>query len=162
MRKDRTKIWRILVPVLIVLLIIVGVVLARRPQGTGPVTNITPEFEQEQTRETTGASQSKGIKIPGYSIIPIAADSTDVEIDLYNPEENDVYFQISFYLSDSKELLFESKLLKPGQHLYTISLNRPLPEGEYPITIQYSTFSTDGSFTPKNGAVVDCILRAKK
>ncbi len=148
-------------PLLILLAVLGWRWLAGEQNKADAVTNFTPEFEQEQTQTTIAPSHTKGIKIPGYSTIPIAANSQEVEIDLYNPEENDVYFQIAFYLTDSKEQIFESKLLKPGQHLYSISLTRPLEAGDHPIIIQYSTFSTDGSYTPKNGAVVDCTLRAQ-
>lgn len=147
---------------LLIFLLAIGWYAIDARQDAGPVTSFAPEFEQEQTQETVDASQTKGIKIPGYSTIPIVANAKEVDIDLYNPEENEVYFQIAFYLKDTKELIFESKLLKPGQHLYKISLTHPLEAGEYPITIQYSTFSTDGSYTPKNGAVVDCVLSARE
>lgn len=116
------------------------------------------EFEEGQTQVQQESSVSKGIKIPGYSTIPVNAESTTVSVDLQNPDENDVYFQISFYLTDTEELLYQSKLLSPGQHLYSIELTRGLESGEYPLTIQYDTYSMDGSFTPKNGASVNCYL----
>lgn len=124
------------------------------------VTSFIPEFETAQTQNIQEASVSKGIQIPGYSTIPVKAGSTEVSVDLQNPDENEVYFQISFYLTDTQELIYQSKLIEPGQHLYNITLNRSLDTGEYPLTIQYDTFSMDGSFTPKNGAVVNCMLSA--
>lgn len=161
--KPKTRnalIWGI--PILILLLI--GIFfLWKHNTNSKPVTSGLPEYEFEdpqfQQAQTTG--QSKGIEIPGYSIIPIKADTTDVEVDLYNPESNEVYFQISFLRKDTGEVLYESKLIQPGQHLYKITLNQPLSAGDYEITIQYATFSTDGSYTPRNGANVDCILRAE-
>ena len=160
MKTKRSKLWIAAILVL-VLLLICGWFFVKNQSNAGPVTNFTPEFEPEQTQETTQASTAKEIKIPGYSTIPIQANSEQVEIDLYNPEENDVHFQIDFYLTETGEKLFESKLIKPGQHLYSITLERALEPGEYPITIQYNTYSTDGAFSPKNGAAVDCILSAE-
>ena len=142
-----------------------GYFLARQASRSGPVTSTVEsfEFEEEQVQETQAASVTKGIRIPGYSIIPIQANATDVKVELYNPEDNEVYFQISFYLpgEEESELLYESKLLKPGQHIYEITLTRGLPAGDHPITIQYSTFTADGEFSPRNGATVDCVLRAQ-
>ncbi len=149
--------------ILIVLVAAIGIFFLIRSQANkGPVTNNPDsfEFEAEQTQQTQAAGETPGIEIPGYSIIPVAANTKDVEIDLYNPEGNNVYFQISFFLKDSGELLYESKLIQPGQHLYNISLTQPLAPGDYDITIQYATFSADGSFTPRNGANVDCVIRA--
>lgn len=141
--------------------VLVGVVFALRSKPNAPVTNFEPEFENEQTQETTPSSEGRGIRIPGYSVIPVAANSQEVSVDLHNPEENNVYFQIAFYLKDTDEKIFESKLIKPGQHLYTITLNRELEPGEYLISMQYSTFSTDGTYEPRNGATLDCTLRAE-
>lgn len=148
----------------LLLLAAIAIFLLIRSMNAGPVTNNPTdfEFEAEQTRQTESAGVTPGIEIPGYSVIPVAADTTDVEIDLYNPEANDVYFQISFLLKDSGELLYESKLIEPGQHLYNITLTKPLSPGDYAITIQYATFSTDGSFSPRNGANVDCVIQAGK
>lgn len=138
------------------------VLINGNPLSQGDVTSYASaaeyEFEEGQTQSIEEASVTKGIKIPGYSTIPVSADSTEVSVDLQNPDENEVYFQISFYLTDTDELIYQSKLLSPGQHLYSIELARGLEAGEYPLTIRYDTFSMDGSYTPKNGASVNCFL----
>lgn len=152
--------WGILALVLV--LLIGGAAFYWHKTHSGPVTNFTPEFEAEQNQVMTDQEPSvtRGIEIPGYTVIPVKAGSTDVSIDLYNPEGNQVYFQLTFILSDTGEQIYQSKLLKPGQHIYNITLDKALEKGEYPLTIQYSTFSADESYTPKNGASVNCILRA--
>ncbi len=145
---------------LAILLILIGyfasIVITKKEPGE--ITNFEPTFEEEQFQENIEATQSKGIKIPGYSTIPIKANQKEVSIDLYNPEENEVYFEISFILNDTNEEIYKSKLIKPGQHIYSITLTKALPVGEYPVTIKYNTFSTDESYTPKNGASVGCVL----
>ena len=150
---------------LAVALVAGGYFLAQRQARSGPVTNndLTQsfEFEEGQTQQVQQAQQSAGITIPGYSIVPVKANSTEVEMELYNPDENNVYFQISLILKDSGEQLYQSKLIQPGQHLYKIQLAHGLEPGEHNMTVQYSTFSMDDSFTPKNGASVDCIVRAE-
>lgn len=149
----------------IVLMAIIGGMMLYRVNNKGPVTSydkeFVPEFEEQQTQQIQEASVTRGIKIPGYTTIPIAANTPDVDIELYNPEENEVHFQITFILQETGETLYESKLIEPGQHLYHITLARGLEPGEHPITMQYSTFSIDDTFTPKNGASVECILKAE-
>ena len=163
--KNKKLLWSILALIVAIALVAGGFFLAKHQSRSGPVTSTveTFAFEEEQVRETQSASVTRGIRIPGYSIIPIQANATDVKVELYNPEDNEVYFQISFYLpgEEESELLYESKLLKPGQHIYEITLTRGLPAGDHPITIQYSTFTADGEFSPRNGATVDCVLRAQ-
>ena len=126
------------------------------------VTNYDTAFEEEQTKpESEGqkASTEKGIQIPGYKTITVASGSKDVDVELMNPEENEVYFEISFYLPDTDETIYTSKKIKPGQHIYHITLNRELQAGEYPLTVKYATCSADEKMTPKNGAEVNCTLK---
>ncbi len=117
-------------------------------------------FEEEQTKATIEEDDGRGIKIPGYSTIVVEADKKNVNVDIMNPEENEVYFKVKFILSESGELIYESQLIKPGQHLYEIELVRGLAAGEYKLLIEYETFLMDGSYSPRNGASVNCILKA--
>lgn len=150
---------------ILVLLLLVGGAMLYHMANKGPVTSyekdFVPEFEEQQTQQTQEASITRGIKIPGYTTIPIAANTKDVDIELYNPEENQVHFQITFILNETGETIYQSKLIEPGQHLYHITLEKALEPGEHPITMQYSTYSADDEFTPKNGASVECVLKAE-
>lgn len=126
------------------------------------VTNYDTSFEEDQTKpESEGqkASTEKGIQIPGYKTITVASGSKDVDVELMNPEENEVYFEISFYLPDTDETIYTSKKIRPGQHIYHITLNRELQAGEYPLTVKYATYSADENMIPKNGAEVNCTLK---
>lgn len=96
------------------LVIIIALIGSELKDRNKEVTNYTAEFEEEQTYEendnnVTGVS--KGIEIPSYKSINIVADKEDVRVDLTNPESNDVYFQISFYLPDTDETIYTSKLI---------------------------------------------------
>ncbi|MDD3338855.1 MAG: hypothetical protein PHS82_08390 [Lachnospiraceae bacterium] len=125
------------------------------------VTNYSPEFEAEQEKQDGEDSESSvepGIKIPGYKSINIDAGTKDVAVELVNPEENQVYFKISFYLPETDETIYASDLIKPGQHLYEITLDREMEPGEYPLTVKYETSSADENMTPRNGADVNCTL----
>lgn len=125
---------------------------------SGEVTNVEYEFEEEQTKETQDVGASASISIPGYKEIVIDAGSTEAEVTLTNPEENEVYFEISFYLPDSDETIYKSKLIRPGQSIYTINLDKALEAGEYNLTINYATYAMDDNYTPRNGAQVNCKL----
>lgn len=120
-----------------------------------------PEFEENQTKEHATTGSKKGIEIPGYTNIVIPSGKTDVEVDFFNPKENKVYFEIALILNDTQEEIYKSKLISPGQHLYNINLNKPLKKGNYDMTIKYSTYSLDEKYTPKNGAVVECVLEVQ-
>lgn len=118
----------------------------------------TPEFEADQFKEQVTAGASEGIKVPGYSAIYVPYGVKDVEVNFYNPEENDVYFEIALIITESGQEIYKSKLLSPGQHLYNITLIDTLDRGTYDMDIVYNTYSMDESYTPKNGATVACEL----
>lgn len=149
----------ILAGVLILAVAIGGMIIYKNTHGN--VTSYEPEFEEEQIREDADESVGKAIKIPGYTTIYVAAGTEQVSVDLENPEENEVYFEISFVLTDSGEEIYKSKYIAPGQHLYDITLNKPLEAGEYDMTIHYATYAQDEAYTPQNGADVNCKLIAQ-
>lgn len=108
------------------------------------------EFEAEQTINQ-GIVQSDKISIPGFETWTIDAGETKASTNFYNPEKNTCYFVISIVLDDTGEQIYESKYIKPGQHLYEVELEKALETGKYAATLHYSTYSmTD--FTPLNGA----------
>lgn len=122
----------------------------------GAVTATVGEFEEEQIIEEN--ESQPGIEIPGYDRIYLEEMSTKLRGDFYNPEKNNVYFRLSFLLSETNELIYQSKMIKPGQHLYEVELLRGLDKGEYQMSIVYETYSADENLTPRNGATVDCVL----
>lgn len=135
----------------------VGLYFYTRPRE---VTNYA-EFEENQEKPDSQQAQSgvtDGIEIPGYKSVTIPAGTKDVSVELVNPEENTVYFQISFYLPETDETIYTSKLIQPGQHLYEITLDKAMEAGEYPLTVRYETFSADEEMAPRNGAEVNCTL----
>lgn len=142
-----------------VLLLVVIAVVWKMAAPKGEVTSFQPEFEEGQEQATSEGGEEAGIRIPGYSVIPVSAGNKEVSIDLTNPEENNVYFQITFLLGE--EQIYQSKLIRPGDHLYEITLDRTLEAGTYDLTIQYDTFAMDENYSPRNGASVNCILEVK-
>lgn len=161
---EKRKNWKI--GIFLLLLLLVGAVFYGLSQGgTGKeVTSFPQEFEEDQVRpgeENESVGSEAGIEIPGYKSITIPANTKDVKVDLMNPESNQVYFQISFYLPETDEIIYTSKLIKPGQHLYEITLERAIEPGEYPLTVKYSACSADEAMTPRNGADVNCTLIAE-
>lgn len=124
---------------------------------------LNPEYEFEPEQSVLRSSQQldfDSISIPGKESIKIQAEEKSVSVDLYNPEDNKCYFEISIMLEDGTEL-YKSKLVKPGQNIYKINLNKELAKGTYDATIHYSTYTMDGNYTPLNGANVPTKLIAE-
>ena len=155
---DKKKRNILILAVVIVIALVGGIAIY---QHTRPkeVTNYAFEDDQQAPNsKTSEAGVTEGIQIPGYKEIVVNAGTTEASVELTNPEGNDVYFEISFYLPDTDEVLYTSKLIKPGQSIYNITLNHAMEAGEYPLVIKYATFSADENMTPRNGAELNCPL----
>lgn len=152
---------KFILPLVVVAAVLAGIGIW---QGMRPkeVTNYEAAFEAGQEAPDTSSGRQSGadagIQIPGYKSIEISAGTKEVSVELMNPEENEVYFEISFYLPETDEIIYTSDLIRPGQHLYEITLEREMEAGEYPLTIRYAAYSADENLTPKNGAEVNCTL----
>ena len=151
--------------ILLVLVIVAAGILIRRNTRPAEVTNYDVAFEEEQEKSEGNNPEQKieeGIQIPGYKSIQIPAGTKDVSVELTNPEENKVYFEISFYLPDTKETIYKSRMIKRGQTLYDITLEKEMEAGEYPLTVKYATYTADENMTPRNGAQLNCTLIVKE
>ena len=114
MNKKKCK---IILPIVLAVVVLAGAGIwqAARPKE---VTNYDVEFEAVQEapgQETSESSSGSAIQIPGYKSISIPAGTRDVSVELMNPEENDVYFEISFYLPETDETIYTSKMIRPGR-----------------------------------------------
>lgn len=131
-------------------------------QETGTVTvggaSTAYAFEDAQTKEVETPTITAGIEIPGYDALYIDHGATEMEGDFFNPESNNVYFSIGFWLDGEDEAFYQSNLIEPGQHLYTLEMDKTYDQGTYDMRIVYETFSADGEFAPRNGANVACKL----
>ncbi len=159
---------RSLALVLCIALIVAGAVFGPKLFGAGEEAGgnaFLPELEEgavdwEGTKTDDTGGVVPGIAIPGYKSITIAADTTQVEVNLQNPEGNPCYFQISLILADGT-VLYQSKMVEPGKGLYEITLTQALAAGEYDAVVKYDTFSLADGTTPMNGAEVQIKLIAE-
>ena len=88
--------------------------------------------------EYVSPEQPPGVAIPGFGSITIPANARElIGINLYNPEENDGWYYLTFKLSlldeneQVSETLYESQLVPPGLYLQDITISRGLKPGVY-------------------------------
>lgn len=105
-----------------------------------------------------GEKNTDTIDIPGFDVMNLRAEVTEQSVNLYNPEKNTCYFQISLLMPDGTEL-WKSKLVEPGKAVYKITLNQTLEAGEYEnATLKYECFAMDEAQTPLNGSEIKLTL----
>lgn len=99
--------------------------------------------------------------VPGYEIIEVDKDNMRTETILLNPTGNPCYFQYEIRMTDTKEVLYESKLLEPGKAIPGFELNREVDEGVYNVEVVMNTFDLNDYEQPLNGGVIDATLQVK-
>ena len=148
---------------LLVLVIIAAVIFisvrkkADKVEEPAFVPVLEPNAVVQTDRMDQTAEQTEGIRIPGYPRITVEADTTDVTMNLKNPEGNPCYFTFEIVLTDENETIYVSKMVEPGKAVTNVTLSRALNKGEYPAMIKIKTTSlADG--LEMNGANVETIL----
>lgn len=109
----------------------------------------------------------RGIDIPGWDSVTVAANNTEVSVDFYNPETNKDRYYLSFELrlvnaDGSCETLYQSGLVEPGLHIQSITLSRPLPPGKYDAVVHIQPYTMDEEKTATNNADVAVTLIASE
>lgn len=158
----------IILAVLAVLLIGGGVMLGMNWQNWFGETAAEPNLDDsavdwkgDQPADSKDANGQKGIALPGYKSITLAAGQKKQNVNLYNPEINDCYFVMSLFLPDGKEI-WKSKMVAPGKGLYQITLNQEISEGTYENSVlKYECYKQDEDLTKLNGGEVKITLEVK-
>lgn len=97
---------------------------------------------------------SDQIAIPGYTAFKLPVGTTELHVPLANSEGNPCYMQYSIMLDETQEVLYESKLIPPGEAVTDFSISHDLPAGTHPITVKIDTFDINDYKKPLNGAEV--------
>lgn len=118
-----------------------------------------PELGEETTAvmEESAVETPNAIRVPGYPRISLPADTTEVTMNLKNPEGNPCYFTFELVLTEGNEVLYTSKPVEPGKAITDVTLSRGLETGEYTAKLRITTTSlVDGS--AMNGAEMNTVL----
>ena len=103
--------------------------------------------------DTPKIPAEQSVVIPSWGSINIPANTQTVSVHLYNPEENEGLYYLTFrlLLEDTGEVLYESNAVPPGKHIQQISLNRGLSAGTYAAVIHVQPYRMSDE-TPTNNA----------
>ena len=157
MKKKKTI---IIILCVVAIAAVAGYFLIRQQGKTDPA--FMPDLDPDAVAQMEDGNSDKpeGIRIPGYPKITIAADQTEVTMNLVNPEGNPCYFTFEIVLKEKDEVLYTSKMVEPGKKITDVTLKRALEKGEYPAVIRISTTSLEDG-TQMNGANVETTLVAE-
>ena len=149
---------------LLVLDIFIGVSLMGMKE-TGSRTGgviLDPSAEDERPGQSGGQGASQNVTVAGFSTLNFPADLDTVAIHLYNPSENSGLYYMTFELrlpDESErgyEVLFLTKYVAPGKHIYQVTLSHSLSAGEYTAQLLVQPYRMS-DLTPTNN--VSAVVR---
>lgn len=107
--------------------------------------NNAEDIKKKNDDSSTSEEVADNIAIPCWDTLVMTADSTEQEVNFYNPEKNEnCDFQLTLTLENGTEL-WKSQLIPNGKAIYNITLNRTLKAGTYKAVMKYDCFSKNGS-----------------
>lgn len=105
---------------------------------------------------------TSSILVPGYDDWSMQAETDKIYIALLNPEDNPCYFKFTVTLDEDKEVLFQTKLVPPGNAVKEVELPYILKQGIYPVTVTIESYSLNDPRQKLNGADVKTRIIAVK
>jgi hypothetical protein len=140
-----------LIPIVVILLIaclVLVILLFSKCGNEQPAQNLNPDDaavtwngEQEVSRPTV--DNKPAIAVPGIKEMIFIANQKEQKVNLYNPRENNCYFQMNLYAED--ELVWKSGNVSPGNGFYDIELTKTLPQGERQGYLIIKCYKQDGT-----------------
>ena len=156
--RNKTIIIFLLAIILVSCIVIIAMLLSRPGEEqvsnkptNGVVGTITDNWDTDVSQEESSSEAKKGTQIPGYSTAEMNEGDISLKLRVGNPKENTVGFLATLKLADGT-VLYTSPLLKPGQGLDEIPLNRTLSKGTYDAMVFYQCVLLDEEQTPLNAA----------
>ena len=113
---------------------------------------------QEYVEPVKKQAENSGVSVPGWSSLEIPAETSEVAVDFFNPEENEGKYSLTFELrlpdesEQGYEVLYTSGLVDAGLHIQKINLSRGLKAGVYDATIHVQPYRMDENKTATNNA----------
>lgn len=129
--------------VLCLLLLGIGIwqVLPSSPSIPDVIEAWIPDIQDNLGKQNEKEKSEVGsIEVKGFSKWHVpAGQNENLTIALENPSSNRCYFTFTMTLDDTKEVLYQSKMVPPGEGIYQITLSKPLEAGEYNATVFIKT-----------------------
>lgn len=115
---------------------------------------VTPEPKQKP------AGPEPDVAIAGWSKITVPANSLKATTSLYNPQENEGYYYLTYelLLKETEEVIFETGLIPPGLSCNEVALSRELEAGNYPAILHVQPYRMDVEQSPTNNANLELML----
>lgn len=117
------------------------------------------KFDENAEDIPTTTSYSSETIIPCWDSMTFKANTTEQEVNFYNPSENEgINFKIK--LMTGNNLIYESDLIAPGKTIKHIEITRPMIPQFVSAYIIYECYADDG--TRLNGSKMNFTLKVEE
>lgn len=108
----------------------------------------------------TPAPTEPGVAIDGWSRITVPANSLEAAVSLYNPEDNEGWYYLTYELrlKETGEVIFNTGLIPPGLYCNKVTLARELEKGSYPAVIHVQPYRMNEERSPTNNIDLELLL----
>lgn len=156
--KDYAKLIQLFLGIIIVICLGVGGWYLSQKEPGPDIDPGSSKFEPKT--ELNENSDPTKIALPGYGDLQMYAGAKEAYVALWNPDTNPCYFKFQITMDDSQEVIYESKLIPPGNAVTAVKFNQSFDQGVYPITIRIYTYSLDDHTKSLNGGEIKSRLVA--
>lgn len=128
------------------------------PTATPVRLQVDPNAGELITPEPTPVDP--GVTITGWGGIKLPAGKLEASTALYNPIENDGWYDMTFELrmAETGEVIFTTGLVPPGQYCNKVTLTRKLEAGQYAGILHVQPYRQDEAQTPTNNVDLDIAI----
>ena len=114
---------------------------------------LTQEMKISEVLEYKAPEQKRNVAIPGWDSFTIPANKTNVSVDFFNPKQNEGNYYMTFELRLANgESLYQSGLVRAGDHIQNITLSHGLPAGTYDAYVHIQPYTADDDLIETNNA----------
>ncbi len=137
---EKNNLFLFLIPFLFILISCTVLGLGLLDNPAFPDQPWHPVLEEITDTDDDKNNEIPQIQVAGFSSWHIPAGKTQsIPVSLKNPEGNPCYFSFDIYLKDSKDVLYSSKMVKPGDEIKRININKALSAGKYTAVVHINT-----------------------
>ena len=137
---EKNNLFLFLIPFLLILISCTVLGLGFFDNPASPDKPWHPVLEEIPDSDDDKNNEVPQIQVAGFSSWHIPAGKTEnIPISLKNPEGNPCYFSFEIYLKDTNEVLYTSKMVKPGDTISRITIDKALNSGKYTAVVHINT-----------------------
>ena len=129
-------------------------------QTPSPAPTISLVIDPNIGNSPTPPPVEPGVAIPGWGGIKLPSGTTEADVSLYNPKENEGWYYLTFQLKlkETGETLFQTGLIPPGMYCTKVNLLREIEPGVYKGTMHVQPYYMREPPSPTNNADFDITI----